>query len=58
MCERVFPGNYRDDARNDCFEMKRAHERVLVGSVNMSGGGEPVFPEDRSLQYYLARWQA
>jgi len=26
--------------------------------VNMSGGGEPVFPEDRSLQYYLARWQA
>ena len=38
--------------------MKRAHERVLVGSWYMSGGGEPVFPEDRSLQYYLARWQA
>ncbi len=58
MCERVLPMNYGDDVRDDCFEMKRAHEHALVGSESMSGGGEPVFPEDRSLQYYLARWQA
>jgi hypothetical protein len=44
--------------------MKNAHGTVWycpVGARNYEyewRGGESVFPEDRSLQYYLTRWQA